>query len=145
MWGSRSVTNQSVENPGNRPGRGNGKSVTPGRRRNAKERAAAVARAWREFPGKGTDGRMNFAVGNDNVVISDVQEGEDETAAWVDIWTGGPRPAFRICNPPMLVPDPEGDVEIEEPVSEGRTLKKRYREDPLHAVANVIAHTRRIR
>lgn len=88
---------------------------------------------------------MNFAVGSDNVVISEIQEGGDGTAAWVDIWTGGPRPAFRICNPPMLVPDPNGDVEIEEPVAEGRTRKNRYREDPLGAVAMIIAHTRRTR
>lgn len=38
-------------------------------------------------------------------------------------------PAYRVINPPRYVPDPDGDVEIN---------RRRFREDPLAAVAYAI-------
>lgn len=53
---------------------------------------------------------------------------------WVEVMAGGGEveggdPHFRIFNPPLLVEDPAGPVERN---------GKRYREDPLAALAEVI-------
>ena len=51
----------------------------------------------------------------------------------VEVHAEGPEggdPHFRVINPPRFVPDPDGDVEIN---------GQRFREDPLAALAHVIA------
>lgn len=69
-----------------------------------------------------------------DVVISDIQTGQDQNTAWVDITVigdiEGADPHFRIVNPPTLVRDPHGTVVLQTGT---------YREDPLAAVAEVIA------
>lgn len=68
------------------------------------------------------------------VHICDVTSSESDGIGWVDVTVAGETvggdPHFRIFNPPTLVPDPEGPVEVR-----GR----RYREDPMAALACVIA------
>lgn len=48
---------------------------------------------------------------------------------------------FRIFNPPILVPDPNGDIESVsiEPISQVQTIK-RFREDPEEALLQVLEH-----
>lgn len=52
----------------------------------------------------------------------------------VEVWVGGDTengdPHFRVVNPPQLVEDPQGPVEVR-----GR----RYREDPVAALAEAVA------
>lgn len=67
------------------------------------------------------------------VHICEVTRQQDGPAAWVEVKlhgeTQGGDPVFRIFNPPMLAEDPAGPIEIN-----GR----RYREDPIAAVAQVV-------
>jgi hypothetical protein len=61
----------------------------------------------------------------------------EDTDGAVEIWFGkheGP-PDWRINNPPTLVKDPTGEVDLGE--------RGRYREDPLAAVAEAIETHRR--
>jgi len=59
------------------------------------------------------------------------KEGEHE---WVEVHMGGQveggDPHFRIENPPTLVSDPAGDIEL---------ATGRYRHDPLAALAELVA------
>lgn len=59
---------------------------------------------------------------------------EEQDLEWVEVFLGGQPeggdPHFRLFNPPTLAEDPAGDIE-----RNGR----RYREDPLLAVAQVVA------
>lgn len=63
--------------------------------------------------------------------ITSHQEGE---AHWVEVHlhgeTAGGDPHFRIFNPPTLAADPMGPIEIN---------GQRFREDPMAAVAQVVA------
>ncbi|HEU4754008.1 MAG TPA: hypothetical protein VFU47_12940 [Armatimonadota bacterium] len=58
----------------------------------------------------------------------------DEPAPYLEVEVSGETvagdPRYRIVNPPVLVPDPDGDVEVG---------GQRYRHDPLMAVAYVVA------
>lgn len=69
------------------------------------------------------------------VHICDVTSAETDGVAYVEVTVAGETvggdPHFRIFNPPTLVPDPDGPVEVR-----GRT----YREDPMAALACVIAN-----
>lgn len=60
----------------------------------------------------------------------DVATGLEYVEILMDGETEGEDPHFRIFNPPTLVSDPYGDVEIH---------GARYREDPLEALAEVLA------
>lgn len=68
------------------------------------------------------------------VVIREVRRCTGNGATWVEIWLGGnpegADPHFRIFNPPQLVEDPQGDI-----THAGR----RFRHDPLAALAEAIA------
>ena len=59
---------------------------------------------------------------------------DDEGHSWVEVYAGGVTeggdPHYRIFNPPSLVPDPNGEVEAH---------GQRWREDPLAALAEVVA------
>lgn len=107
-----------------------------------RERAAEVKRHWDEHPGKGVDGAYRATVNGHKVTISRIEAGEDDVAAWIDIWTGGSLPSFRIVNPPTLIRDTRGDIEVEEPREDGKTHKQRYRYDPLAAVAGAMSRSR---
>lgn len=101
-------------------------------RRVAKLRANAGAQAFADRKAK--DPEIPVAVGLPNgqaVYLGHVQEIE----GGVEVWLGNnPNtdlpPAYRIFNPPTLVRDPLGSVEVR---------GQRYREDPLAAIAEVIA------
>ena len=58
----------------------------------------------------------------------------DDGLEYVEVYTAGATvsgdPHFKIWNPPVLVEDPVGEIELS-----GR----RYREDPLGAIAEVVA------
>jgi hypothetical protein len=56
-------------------------------------------------------------------------DGLDLIEVWIHGDTTSGDPHFRIYNPPLLASDPEGDTEVH-----GR----RFRQDPLAAVAEVI-------
>jgi hypothetical protein len=50
-------------------------------------------------------------------------------------------PHYRIFNPPVLIEDPQGDIELPVRQKEGEEPKgkKKFRRDPLAAVLEVIA------
>jgi len=69
-----------------------------------------------------------------DVTIREVRRCTGDGTTWVEVWLGGDveggDPHFRIFNPPQLVEDPHGDV-----VHAGR----RFRHDPVAALAEVVA------
>lgn len=73
---------------------------------------------------------MSYQTPGGVVTITDMVYREDPSGvACIEVNTAdgqGAPPHFRIFNPPILAPDPAGDIEIG-----GR----RYREDPVRAVA----------
>ena len=91
----------------------------------------AAATALRQA-GEGLAAVVQTRYGRVQVAGVSVEQVGEEAAVSV-LLAGAPPgsdPHFRIFNPPTLVEDPGGDVEVR-----GR----RYREDPLGAVAEVIA------
>lgn len=113
----------------------------------AQAKAEVLSVEWEEFPGKNIEGTASFATRQGSVVIGDIRhlpgEGEKELDS-VEVWVGGPAagpPAWRIINPPTLLPDPTGEVVITDEDPSGRTTVRRYREDPLGAIAEFIATT----
>jgi hypothetical protein len=81
------------------------------------------------------DGQIYAAtVPEGEVKIQQVTSHSDGLGAWwVDVWLAGAildgEPGFRIYNPPLLVPDPNGDVDV------SGTM---YRMDPMLALAQAI-------
>lgn len=112
----------------------------------ARSRANAerVAQDWHDHQGKGMDGSYRTTVSGRDVVIRDIQFGEDDDGrTWVDVWTGNThRPTLRIANPPTLVRDSRGPIGIKEEAPNGTIRTVRYREDPVEAVAEVLAKVR---
>lgn len=97
----------------------------------AAERAGATALAWREHP----EDALTVRTTRGEVTIQRLRyrTDPDSGVAYLDVTVDGPAggdPHYRIVNPPRLVEDPEGDVEFR-----GR----RWREDPLAALAETIA------
>lgn len=110
-------------------------------RARAREKARIVAETWATHPGRNPQGVAAFNSRTGTARIGAVEFGEDAHASWVEVWTGprqGP-PQFRVINPPVLVSDPGGDVAIPEQRPDGRVTTRRYREDPVAAVAEAIA------
>lgn len=110
----------------------------------ARENASRVVQEWLEHQGKAMDGSYRTNIAGIDVVIRDIQFGEDEEGrTWVDVWTGNShRPAFRITNPPTLVRDSRGPIGIKEEAPDGSLRTVRHREDPVEAVAEVVAKVR---
>lgn len=110
----------------------------------ARENASRVVQEWAAHQGKAMDGSYRTSIAGIDVVIRDIQFGEDEEGrTWVDVWTGnGRRPAFRITNPPTLVRDSRGPIGIKEEAPDGSLRTVRHREDPVEAVAEVVAKVR---
>ncbi len=109
----------------------------------AAAKAGEVETRWNDFPGKNMDGVASFQTRTGSAQIGSVRHvSNPEGLDSVEVWTGpqvGP-PAFRLINPPMLVPDPQGsEVLIERNPSTGRDTVRRFRIDPLQAIAEVIA------
>lgn len=67
--------------------------------------------------------------------IERMEYGQREGVTYVNVWLAGDstEPSYRLINPPLLVRDPAG------PVTHGG---HRYREDPMAAVAQVVARHR---
>lgn len=97
------------------------------------ERAERAVTAWGERSPEGTPHPIRTSRGE--VVLDRVERRTDPTTGvdYVEVrlagQTQGGDPLFRVVNPPLLVEDPEGPVE-----ARGR----RWREDPLAALAEVI-------
>lgn len=107
--------------------------VGPVARERAAERAGRAAQAWADKdPGQG--GQYVTRTPHGEVILEALEKVDEGTGlAYLEVWTGGATevgdPHFRVVNPPLLVKDPEGDVEVR---------GERYREDPLAALAEVI-------
>lgn len=117
---------QPAERPAEPRGVREGREVARGRVRGA-ERAARTAL-------EEAGGPVAVRTPQGNVHLARVEAGKDGDVEWVEVWTAGDTeagdPHFRIFNPPTLVPDPAGDVLLPSGT---------YREDPLAALAYVVA------
>lgn len=100
------------------------------------ERAIARVRAVRQARGRPlADGeKLAVRTGRGEVHFAQIDAHEDGGRSWVDVRLDGPTaggdPHFKIVNPPTLVRDPLGDIEVN---------GERYRDDPIAALAEVIA------
>lgn len=99
-----------------------------------------IVSEWADNPGKNSQGMVTFSTAYGEATIGDIQYFSSEDGLdGVEVWTGpneGNSPAYRLINPPLMVADPLGEVIM--PV-EGTNRVKRYRVDPLHAIAEFIA------
>lgn len=111
---------------------------------NSKENASRVVEEWEAHEGKAMDGSYRTTIGGIDVIVRDIKLGEDdEGRTWIDVWTGNSKkPAFRIMNPPTLVRDARGNVQVKEVDENGTERTVKYRTDPVDAVAEVIAEVR---
>lgn len=104
------------------------RTVPEGRRR-AKERVRAVQRAAGAIPAEGYQRQTR----NGLVHIERVEFGKDGEVEWVDVHlagvVSGGDPHFRLINPPALVPDPAGPIEVN---------GTRFRRDPMAALAEIV-------
>lgn len=91
-------------------------------------RALAVRQQWASHPGRAQDGSLTVG----SIRITDIRTDtlDDGTTVALDVFVADtPDPHFRIINPPSLVRDGGGDIQI------GGAW---FREDPIAAVAAVI-------
>lgn len=121
-------------------------SPTPAEALQAITRAKAkeVTATWARFDGKNMDGVASFQTRNGQAQIGGIRHHhEPDGLDSVDVWLGpeseGP-PAFRLINPPILVPDATGSEILTEydPMRKVNVVR-RFRVDPLQAIAEVIA------
>jgi hypothetical protein len=109
----------------------------------ASAKAQEVGVRWAEYPGKNMDGIASFQTRSGSAQIGAIRHvSNPDNLDAVEVWVGpqdGP-PAFRLINPPMLVPDPQGSEVLTEfdPMRQ-RNIVRRFRVDPLQAIAEVIA------
>lgn len=101
-------------------------------RQRAAGRAERTATAWDEKdPGQG--GRYVTRTPSGEVVLESLELVDSDGLRYLEVWAGGQTeggdPHFRVVNPPLLVPDPDGDVVVR---------GEHFREDPLAALAEVI-------
>lgn len=109
-------------------------------REKVRERAAQRARdthqAWRSRALKRGREPEPYArrTRQGEVVLERLSFHEEDGQAWVEVYAAGDIQGddahFRIFNPPALVEDPAGQVELH---------GKRYREDPMAALAEAVA------
>jgi hypothetical protein len=105
----------------------------------SRERALAVTRA---LGTSSWSGQLSTRTIGGQVRIRTIRfvEADGTTPAHVEVTsTGGRFTRFRIFNPPTLVPDPAGPITKENRDLLGRTSVRRYRYDPVAAIAAVIA------
>lgn len=96
-------------------------------------RAKAVKDAFDNHRGKNERGELTIrSRKGGEVTLTNVKYVEYDGVSCVEIWgdDGAVSPSYRIFNPPTLVEDGLGDVEVR---------GKKYREDPLGALAEVLA------
>lgn len=97
-------------------------------------KADAVVEQFTNHPGRNSDGELQIGSPAGQVTFRQIETRVVDDVAVVDIWLGGPldgEPDYRLINPPMLAEDPAGPVLI---------AGRRYREDPIAAIAEVLAH-----
>jgi len=109
----------------------------------SRAKAQEVTKRWEGYPGKNMRGVASFKTRNGEATIGGVRFHSDpDRLDSVEVWVGpqqGP-PTSRLINPPTLVPDPTGEVVLtEENKLRGKTTVRRYRVDPLQAIAEFIA------
>lgn len=90
------------------------------------DRADALAEALEAAGG----GAGAYATPDGEVRIRSAKVSGDTVEVWLEGESAGGDPHFRIVNPPLLVPDPLGDI----PTANGP-----HRRDPVTAIAYVIA------
>ena len=102
----------------------------PEGRRNARERVRAVQQAAEGIPEEGYLQQTRHGL----VHIERVTFGKDGEVEWADVFLAGlteaQDPHFRIYNPPLLVSDPAGGIELR---------GQRFRRDPMAALAETVA------
>jgi hypothetical protein len=102
--------------------------VAARRRRVVRLRAQAAVTQWANHPGRAADGSLSVG----EVRITDVRTVvlEDGQTTALEVYAAGaPDPHIRIVNPPTMVADSTGDIELG---------GQRFREDPMAAVAAVV-------
>jgi hypothetical protein len=120
-----------------------GKAPNPARVRDVRRaKAQAAAEAFADHPARGMSGGVSVRTRGVDVKIRTVEYHQTDDGGYVDVWvadTAGD-PHYRIYNPPVLVEDPQGEIELRDP-GEGRGAGRvrRYREDPVAAIAEAIA------
>lgn len=109
----------------------------------SREKAKEVEARWDAFSGKNLEGVASFQTRGGMAQIGHLRHvSNPDNLDYVEVWVGpqqGP-PAFRLINPPTLVPDPQGSEVLTEydPIRQ-RNIVRRFRVDPLQAIAEVIA------
>jgi hypothetical protein len=105
------------------------RTIPEGRRR-ARDRVRAVQQAAATLPEEGYLARTTQGT----VHMQSLEFGKDGEVEWVDVTLAGETeagdPHYRIYNPPALVCDPLGDIEVRGVM---------HRRDPLAALAEVVA------
>lgn len=96
-------------------------------------RAKSVKDAFDNHQGKNERGELTVrSRKGGEVTLTNIKYVEYDGVSCVEIWgdEGAVAPSYRIFNPPTLVEDGLGDIEVR---------GKKFREDPLGALAEVIA------
>jgi hypothetical protein len=97
--------------------------------KNAERRAHLVSRAFKDAGVKKGES-LTVATPGGEVHFETVTSNADTVSVHLAGTTAGGDPAFVIVNPPTLVPDPAGPILVN---------GMQFREDPLAAIATVIA------
>lgn len=108
----------------------------------ARLKAREVVKVWAEYPARRADGSASFATPRGVATIGALELSTDEAGLdAVDVWTGLQQgaPAYRLINPPLLVEDPTGSEIHQETDRNGRVIVRRFRIDPIQAIATAIA------
>ena len=94
-----------------------------------------------------------FVKNNITIEITDVSKIDGGVQVYAKAWKNGTKigfgadgtvetERFLIYNPPILVPDPNGDISIDyDNAITGEKITKTFREDPMEALRQSIAHT----
>lgn len=99
---------------------------SPHPKRNRRQRSQAIKDAVRAHG----PGRITIPTPDGTVFMEAVMVTADDI---IEVQVAEPEngdPTFRVINPPRYIPDPSGDIEIN---------GTRFRDDPLAALAHVVA------
>jgi hypothetical protein len=98
--------------------------------------ARDTADAFLAHPGRNIDGALTVATRHGDVRLAAVVYRESDGRGWVDVYVGDTRgsPYCRVVNPPTLVEHPQGEVV---------RGSRRFKEDPVGALAGLVERKRR--
>lgn len=106
-------------------------------------KARLLERDFKDHPNRNPRGELTLRTSRGDVSIASVTFGDTDDVTYVDVLTTGVTenddPHFRIINPPSMVDDPGGDVVVTKTMPDGRVVTRRFREDPLTAIAEAVA------